>query len=217
MSEELKCQICGAPATVHLTQIINGKMRKIHLCEKCAAKHNATELPLIKFAEMITKKLFGEKLGKEILEGTAKAFSEKDLKLGKQCPKCGMSESELEKHERFGCPQCYETFAEALNALLPKIQHANAAPEGCAPAPAAPAKKHKVAAKISVETLEQALRDAVAKEDYKLAATLRDQITALKNKPARPARKKAVAKTASAGKKAPAATSTAKRSRGGKK
>lgn len=216
MSEELKCQICGAPATVHLTQIINGKMRKIHLCEKCAAKHNATELPLIKFAEMITKKLFGEKLGKEILEGTAKAFSEKDLKLGKLCPKCGMSESELEKHERFGCPQCYETFAESLNALLPKIQHANAAPEGSAPAPVASAKKRKAAPEVSVEALEQALREAVAKEDYKLAATLRDQIAALKNKPAKPARKKAAAKTAT-GKKAPTATNTAKRSRGGKK
>lgn len=216
MSEELKCQICGAPATVHLTQIINGKMRKIHLCEKCAAKHNATELPLIKFAEMITKKLFGEKLGKEILEGTAKAFSEKDLKLGKLCPKCGMSESELEKHERFGCPQCYETFAESLNALLPKIQHANAAPEGSAPAPVASAKKRKAAPEVSVEALEQALREAVSKEDYKLAATLRDQIAALKNKPAKPARKKAAAQTAT-GKKAPTATNTAKRSRGGKK
>lgn len=216
MSEELKCQICGAPATVHLTQIINGKMRKIHLCEKCAAKHNATELPLIKFAEMITKKLFGEKLGKEILEGTAKAFSEKDLKLGKQCPKCGMSESELEKHERFGCPQCYETFAEALNTLLPKIQHANAAPEGSAPAPAAPAKKRQAAPQVSVESLEQALRDAVAKEDYKLAATLRDQIAALKNKPAKATRKKTAAKPATAGKKAPAAGAS-KRPRGGKK
>ncbi len=216
MSEELKCQICGAPATVHLTQIINGKMRKIHLCEKCAAKHNATELPLIKFAEMITKKLFGEKLGKEILEGTAKAFSEKDLKLGKQCPKCGLSESELEKHERFGCPQCYETFAGALNALLPKIQHANAAPEGNVPMPATPAKKRKATPQISVETLEQALRDAVAKEDYKLAATLRDQIAALKSKPAKPPRKKAAAKSAAAGKASPA-TGTTKRPRGGKK
>lgn len=216
MSEELKCQICGAPATVHLTQIINGKMRKIHLCEKCAAKHNATELPLIKFAEMITKKLFGEKLGKEILEGTAKAFSEKDLKLGKQCPKCGMSESELEKHERFGCPQCYETFADALNALLPKIQHANAAPEGSAPAPAAPAQKRQAAPQVSVESLEQALRDAVAKEDYKLAATLRDQIAAQKNKPAKATRKKTAAKPATAGKKAPAAGAS-KRPRGGKK
>lgn len=216
MSEELKCQICGAPATVHLTQIINGKMRKIHLCEKCAAKHNATELPLIKFAEMITKKLFGEKLGKEILEGTAKAFSEKDLKLGKQCPKCGMSESELEKHERFGCPQCYETFAEALNTLLPKIQHANAAPEGIASATDTPAKKRRAAPQVSVEALEQALRDAVAKEDYKLAATLRDQIAALKNKPVKAPRKRAAATTATTGKKT-TATDTTKRPRGGKK
>lgn len=196
MSEDLKCRICGAPATIHLTQIINGKMKKIHLCEKCAAKHNAAEMPLIKFAEMITKKLFGEKLGKEILEGNVKSFSEKDLKLGKKCPHCGLSESELEKSERFGCPHCYEVFEKELSAILPKIQHAN-----CAPAAAIPSGDTSVPAKNlsenpSVEDLEKILRSAVAKEDYLLAAKTRDKIAALKEAAQKPKRtRKSVATT----------------------
>ena len=31
-----KCEICSAPATVFLTQIINGKSTKFCLCAKCA-------------------------------------------------------------------------------------------------------------------------------------------------------------------------------------
>lgn len=157
-------------------------MRKIHLCEQCAAKHNAAEMPLIKFAEMITKKLFGEKLGKEIIEGTVKSFSEKDLKLGKKCPNCGLSESELEKNERFGCPQCYEVFEKELKAILPKIQHADAVPAKA------------LSENPSLEDLEKALRDAVAKENYLLAAQTRDRIAALKETAKKPKRtKKSVA------------------------
>ena len=194
MSEDLKCRICGAPATIHLTQIINGKMRKIHLCEQCAAKHNAAEMPLIKFAEMITKKLFGEKLGKEIIEGTVKSFSEKDLKLGKKCPNCGLSESELEKNERFGCPQCYEVFEKELKAILPKIQHADAVPatDTANINSSVPAKT--LSENPSLEDLEKALRDAVAKENYLLAAQTRDRIAALKETAQKPKRtKKSVA------------------------
>lgn len=182
MNEDLKCQICGAPATIHLTQIVGGKVTKVHLCEKCAEKHDTTEIPLIKFAEIITKKLFGEKLGKEILEGTVKAFTEKDVNLGKKCPNCGLSESELNKTERFGCPKCYEVFADELNAILPKIQHANAAPASLTSAGTPSKAKDDPAAPKTKEELEKILAEAVAREDYLLAAKTRDQIKAFERK-----------------------------------
>jgi protein-arginine kinase activator protein McsA len=31
-----KCQVCGAPARVHYTDITDGKMTTGHFCEKCA-------------------------------------------------------------------------------------------------------------------------------------------------------------------------------------
>ena len=36
MANPIKCSLCGKPATVHLTQIINNKVHKVDLCEACA-------------------------------------------------------------------------------------------------------------------------------------------------------------------------------------
>ena len=33
-----KCQFCGKPATVHMTQIINSETTVVHMCSECAAK-----------------------------------------------------------------------------------------------------------------------------------------------------------------------------------
>ncbi|MDR1818444.1 MAG: UvrB/UvrC motif-containing protein [Puniceicoccales bacterium] len=38
MSDTILCSKCGAPANVHLTEISNGKVAEVHLCEKCANK-----------------------------------------------------------------------------------------------------------------------------------------------------------------------------------
>lgn len=200
MSEALKCDICGAPATIHMTQIIGGKMRKVHLCEKCAAKHNSGQMPIIKFAEMITKKLFGEKLGKEILSGAVQKFAEDEFKGGKKCPQCGTTEGELQKFERFGCPNCYFVFADELNAVLPKIQHAKAQDSTTSQSVAGTEEKTHGSAKgkadseLSLEALETLLKEAVAKEDYALAAKTRDQIAELKNR--KPQRRRASKKSA---------------------
>lgn len=207
MSEALKCDICGAPATIHLTQIVDGKMRKVHLCEKCAAKQKAEELPIIKFAEMITKKLFGEKLGKEILEGAVKSFNENEFSGGKKCPNCGTSAADFEKSERFGCANCCVVFAPELDAILPKIQHAVAQSVSAESDLPGEAKASEAAQKtLSVEELEKALRVAVSKQDYALAAKIRDRIRELKNPPPRSKRK---AKTE---KSSPSKTQSARKS-----
>lgn len=165
-------------------------MRKVHLCEKCAAKHNAGQMPIIKFAEMITKKLFGEKLGKEILSGAVQAFAEDEFKGGKKCPQCGTSLGELEKHERFGCAQCYFVFADELNAVLPKIQQVKApgaADESEKNSGDAPKKATRNAGdeELSEAELEKILQSAVAQENYALAAQTRDRIQKLKRRAAR--------------------------------
>lgn len=38
MSKPLQCSVCDAVATVHLTQITQGKVNKVHYCEACANK-----------------------------------------------------------------------------------------------------------------------------------------------------------------------------------
>ena len=32
----MKCQTCSNPATVHLTDIVEGQKKEVHLCEACA-------------------------------------------------------------------------------------------------------------------------------------------------------------------------------------
>ena len=38
----MKCHHCDSQATVHLTQIINGQMHKMDLCEACAQEKGVT-------------------------------------------------------------------------------------------------------------------------------------------------------------------------------
>lgn len=180
MSEAFKCDICGAPATVHMTQILNGKTRKVHLCERCAAKQAGDELSVIKFAEALTKKIFGEKLGSEIIKNSLETIKKGEFGIHKKCPKCGTSDLDVAKNGRFGCPECYETFSDALAEILPKIQHATAfcgnAAETETPAECAPADAAGTTADETDEALETRLRNAVEKEDYALAAKLRDAL-----------------------------------------
>lgn len=203
MSEEYKCDICGAPATVHLTQIVDGKIHKVHLCEKCAAKSKVAELPILKFTEMLAKTLAagGKKAAQEIAstESAGRAPA-------KVCPLCGMTDVVFEKKRLIGCPHCYEVFSEEIDALLPEIQPGHDY-RGDAAKSAVPAGKpvggktsgegapsgSEAGVPVSIDALRSRLQSAVAAEDYALAARLRDEIRRAE-KPAAPEKSKAAKK-----------------------
>ena len=196
MSEQYKCDICGAPATVHLTQIVDGKIHKVHLCEKCAAKSKVAELPILKFTEMLAKTLAGggKKASDEIssTESVGRAP-------GKVCPVCGMTDLVFEKKHLFGCAHCYEIFSEEMTALLPKIQRGH---QYRGDAGTRAGREKSSAGKDSAADLERLraeLKEAVKSEDYALAAKLRDKVRSLeapKKSKRVPAVKKAAEKTA---------------------
>ncbi len=203
-SSYCKCDICGAPATVHLTQIVDGKMHKVHLCEKCAAKSKVAELPILKFTEILAKTLAagGKKATQELSDP-------EDIGRfpNKVCPACGMTDIVLKKKHLIGCSRCYEIFSEEIDALLPEIQpgrdyRGDAAGEKNSPAPAA-----EPECKIgSLEELRRLLKTAVSKEDYARATTLRDKI--------RRAEKRATAGETSAKKKRSRTSAGTKKSSG---
>ena len=182
MGEQYKCDVCGAPATVHLTQIADGKIRKVHLCEKCAAKGKIAELPILKFTEMLAETLAsgGNKPARE--QAADEAFARAPEKV---CPDCGMTDLAFARSHRLGCPRCYDVFAEEVAALLPGVQRGgryrgDAGKTGVS----APAKKRKPAAeKLSLAALRERLKTAVSQEDYALAAQLRDEIRAAEKQP----------------------------------
>lgn len=160
MADPLHCAVCQAPATVHLTQIAQGKIHKVHLCECCAAKGGALEAPVFQLAELL-----GLPVPKPGEPDVAAA--------GMTCPECGQSEAEFKKHARFGCVHCYDLFADNLRAMLPRIQ------SGRTHGGKHPARARIHAARSELARRKDDLKRAVKTEDYLAAAAARDAIKAL--------------------------------------
>lgn len=154
------CQVCGKiEATVHLTQMLNDEVRKMHLCEQCAA---ASGIDMDAPAS-VTNFLLGLGASDKPLSETA----------GRACPQCQMRFSDFKKASRLGCQNCYVAFAEELEPLLHGMQkgerHAGKKPVHYAGA---------VNVLPSSASLKKALEEAVASENYEEAARIRDQIRA---------------------------------------
>jgi protein arginine kinase activator len=156
------CEVCQQEnATVHLTQIISGKMQKIDLCEKCAKEKGVADPAGFSLADM----LLGLGAGEEIKAGGSDEL---------QCPQCGFTQPDFKKTGRLGCPQCYVTFAEGLGVIL-KDMHKGTVHKGKIPARAVRAAEYH----NQLKSLHASLQSAVQAENYEQAAALRDQITNL--------------------------------------
>lgn len=152
------CQICGKKqATVHLTQMLNDEVRKMHLCEQCAEASGID----IDAPESMTNFLLGLGAADKPPAETAR----------RACPQCRLRFSDFKKVSRLGCQNCYVTFAEELGPLLHGMQkgerHVGKKPV-----------HHAGAVNVlpSSASLKKALEEAVASENYEEAARLRDQI-----------------------------------------
>lgn len=159
------CESCKKnEATVHLTQVADDTVKKIHLCEECAAKSGLD----VHGSVSITDLLLG--LGKA-LAPRAQAGEEE-----KACPRCHMRPSDFKKAGRLGCPGCYEAFAVELGPLI-KGMHRSEQHVGKKPAARGPA----IGAE-DLEVLQQALERAIAEEKFEEAARLRDRLQAARTR-----------------------------------
>ncbi len=109
MSGEI-CQSCKKKeAKVHLTEIVNGKKREVHLCLSCAAKQGVQPMD-----------------PQAILSSLAEPTRDAEGgEIDNPCPRCGLTLAEFKRRGRLGCGECYRTFREALLPLLERI-HGNA-------------------------------------------------------------------------------------------
>lgn len=117
---EYKCDICGSPATVHITKIVNGQKVKMHLCQNCAQKNAdlySTDFPAEIFPQI-------KKLEEKILDMANSMpkppSKDKDI----VCPKCGTSFQEFEKKGRFSCQECYKTFEKRVLEIMAQLHGA---------------------------------------------------------------------------------------------
>jgi protein arginine kinase activator len=161
------CEYCNkSEATVHVTEIDHKdgvqQTRERHLCEVCA---QGLELP----HGGSTKKTMAD-IWKLLQVSATKMKRVPSV----TCPECGMTLEEFRRRGRLGCPKDYEVFAEAIGALLERVQGAR---EHIGRLPgvddAAVARLQRMA------ELKRELDTAVGEEAYEEAARLRDEIISL--------------------------------------
>lgn len=150
----MKCQECGQPATVHLTDIVNKQKHETHLCDKCAQKHG---LFADAAAPMNLQALVQLTLGQPI------AADQGSL----TCPACGLKYAAFRTDGRLGCAHDYDAFQAALMPLLERIHHST---RHVGKFPRAAYRRNELA------DLHAQLREAVAAENYEEAARLRDRL-----------------------------------------
>ncbi len=161
-----KCDICGKPATVHITKIVNGQKSVVHLCQDCAASSGAAGELVPQIQEM--EKAFLE-------NAMSEARKEVSVETAQTCPGCGSSFEEIEKSGRFHCPKCAEAFGDKALAMIRQMQGGAMRHIGKIPKKfEGKIDKGAVIAELKIE-----LERAIKQERYEEAAQIRDKLKSL--------------------------------------
>lgn len=180
---------CTEKPVIHVTDISNGIIETTHMCQNCGTnymetvqasvaakmnkkpepKHNPNPNPaaanLTKFINSVDQlfELLGKKSGK------------KKKKKVPDCPKCGLSLSELYKAGRYGCPNCYDHFAFVLEEsgrslhdipINTKIEHTGKRPK----------RLNELTLQDTIKLLKAKLAYAIEHEKYEEAAKIKQEI-----------------------------------------
>ena len=167
----MKCSRCGErEGIVNLTEVEGDEVRTGTLCARCAAEKGietpgaVKDTPLGGFLAAL-----GEATGPDAALAAATAVA---------CPVCGATLQDFRESGRVGCATCYRTFDAPLRELLRRL-HGSAhhtggryrrAASGSAPEPATRPSDP------SIQELRERLREAIAAEQFELAAELRDRL-----------------------------------------
>ena len=117
---QIKCDKCDKPATIHLTNIVDGKKNEVHLCEDCAAAEGLTVKASVPLGQACLEEFVLQKSPAQEPEA--------------KCDACGMTFSEFRRKGLLGLPQrLRRVFRAALEPLLerahgPSTQHIGRVP-----------------------------------------------------------------------------------------
>jgi len=158
------CDICKKNvATVHLTQMVEGKTKKVDLCEACSKEKGMDDPTGTSLADLL--------LGLGAAQEMEQASSGGEVK----CPNCGFTHADFKKAGRLGCAECYKVFSEGLEGLL-KTMHKGTRHVGKTPQ----AYKQTQDLSDKLKSLQKKLEKAISDEDFENAATLRDELKAVR-------------------------------------
>ncbi len=161
----MKCDFCDKKATVFLTQLVEGQMKKVCLCDPCAKERGVTDPTGFSMADLLVG---GAPPGGSVAAGKPAPSSSGD---SRKCPTCGFTLDDLRRVRRFGCGDCYATFSEEVGQMVRGMHkgtsHIGKVPEGL------------MAMQVLHQRLEELrtrLDQAIASESYEEAAGIRDEI-----------------------------------------
>lgn len=160
----MRCQMCEKPATFHITELSDGEVREVHLCEEHARGYlaQADEGP------DVGSSLVGALEQQLQLGQTAEELARLDQQ---SCEVCGITFYQFRNQGRLGCPHDYAAFADELEPLINNI-HGATEHKGKRP-------RHMPAsgeAQTELIRLRREMKEAVQREDYERASQLRDEI-----------------------------------------
>ena len=169
----MKCDYCDTKATVFLTQLVDGQMKKVCLCDACAKEQGVTDPTGFSMIDLLQGAL---PLPNAVSHPVPVPIAGSEHLLGnaRECPNCGFTLDDLRRVRRFGCGECYATFAQEVSQMVMTMHkgssHIGKVPEG------------QMAAQVRHQRLEELktkLDAAIASESYEEAASLRDEISNL--------------------------------------
>ena len=155
-------------------------MQKVNLCETCAQAKGVTDPTGFALADLLLGVGEEEKEDLELetddlpVSAPAVAAEFTDLDENTSCQACGFTHAQFKKAGRLGCSKCYQIFGAGLDSLL-KAMHKGTHHIGKVP------KRHQavVEQRDELDNLRMQLEDAVTREAFEKAASLRDQILKL--------------------------------------
>lgn len=169
------CENCKEKeATVHYTEVVNGRATEHHLCRDCAAQveligYASSEIPFVK---LLTGML-----------SAGRAVSQEDSPMQYvKCPKCGLSYEEFIQVGKFGCAECFDVFGPLIGDNMKKLQGSDHHTGKEYPQNNIKKKECYDESAGQLEQLEVKLKEAVMLENFEAAARYRDEIRALKAK-----------------------------------
>jgi len=165
----MKCDFCDKKATVFLTQLVEGQMKKVCLCDPCAKERGVTDPTGFSMADLL---LGGISAGE-----SSPATGKKTAHIsggGRKCPSCGFTLDDLHRVRRFGCGDCYTAFSDEVTQMVRGL-HKGASHVGKIPA----GLMEMQVIHQRIEELRARLDQAIASESYEEAAGIRDEIRTL--------------------------------------
>ncbi|MFI4912076.1 MAG: UvrB/UvrC motif-containing protein [Sedimentisphaeraceae bacterium JB056] len=165
------CERCKTNvATIHMTEIVNGSKKEIHLCEECVEKDFILPYFKMSFAELF-KNITSSDASQPAKALDSLKRKKRQVKL-KRCWACESEYAEFDLFTNFGCANDYQLFSKQIDAVLRKYNNDNSVHTGKLPLRSLEKTRRENRSML----LHMRIENAVKSENYELAAKMRDKL-----------------------------------------